>query len=1012
MISPDDVRGFCRDIYGIEGTATQLPGEFDGNYLITTGDGDRFVLKVMREDCDPGLIDLEIQALAVLASKLPGGSVPVVLPTLSGDTLTPVQVGNSERFVWMLEYLPGKMLGDLSYHPPELLAALGTRLADLDRALEGFTHPALNREHRWNLLNTDWVEEDLHHINRVARRRSAARVLERFRREVIPLSGSLRKTAIHGDANDWNVIVSGVQAGGWEQVALVDFGDMVWSYVAAEPAIAAAYAMFNKTDPLAAARQVISGYHARNPLTELEISVLPCMIAMRLVVSVTNAARRKRETDDPYVTVSEAAAWKALEYLEMLHPRLVHYSFRTAVGWDADPRSTHVVEWLKRKGAEGGIRPVLDVDLRGSNCIVLDLGVGSLLLGADPASLTTSRSTELVFGEMKRLGAAVGVGRYLEARAWYDTPAFGSSGDPLEERRTVHLGIDLFLEPGAAVHAPLDGVVHTVANNAAPKDYGPLVILRHEMPEGDDFFTLYGHLEWDSVKELRTGDRVAAGQVIARTGAPPENGDWAPHLHIQIITDLLDLDGDFPGVAGAGELGLWRNLSPDPNLLLGIPVERFPATSKGVDRLLNDRRDHIGPNLSVFYDHPIKIVRGWMQHLYDDEGRCYLDLYNNVAHVGHSHPHVVESIARQAALLNTNSRYLHDYLTEYAERLLAYLPPELSVCYFVNSGSEANELAVRLARTFTGRHDVIVLDAAYHGHTNTLIDMSPYKFQGPGGDGRKPWVHVAPLPDVYRGRYRRDDPDAARKYAGELAELIKRMRSEQRDPALFIAESLPSVGGQIVLPSGYLEAAYGYVRAAGGVCIADEVHVGFGRLGTHFWGFESQGVVPDIVVLGKPIGNGHPLGAVITIPAIARAFDNGMEFFSTFGGNPVSCAAGMAVLDVVEREGLQERALTLGRRLVDGLLGLRDECKLIGDVRGAGLFAGVELVLNRATQEPATALARFVANRLRDRGVLTGTDGPYNNVLKIRPPMQIDMSDIANALVLIKRTVDEAESWR
>ena len=312
-------------------------------------------------------------------------------------------------------------------------------------------------------------------------------------------------------------------------------------------------------------------------------------------------------------------------------------------------------------------------------------------------------------------------------------------------------------------------------------------------------------------------------------------------------------------------------------------------------------------------------MRGWKQYLFDDEGRKYLDAYNNVAHVGHNHPRVVAAARRQMGVLNTNTRYLHDNITRYAEKLTSLLPEPLSVCYFVNSGSEANELALRLARTYTGQRDMIVLEAAYHGNTTTLIDISPYKHNGPGGTGTPDWVHIAPIPDDYRGAYKRDDPGAGAKYARHVLEITEKLKAEGRGLAGFIAESLPSVGGQIVLPPGYLADAFRYVRAAGGLCIVDDVQTGFGRVGTHFWGFEMQGVTPDIVVLGKPIGNGHPLGAVITTPEIADAFHNGMEYFTTFGGNPVSCAVGLEVLNVVLDENLQEHARRVGERMLAGL---------------------------------------------------------------------------------------------
>jgi 4-aminobutyrate aminotransferase-like enzyme len=321
------------------------------------------------------------------------------------------------------------------------------------------------------------------------------------------------------------------------------------------------------------------------------------------------------------------------------------------------------------------------------------------------------------------------------------------------------------------------------------------------------------------------------------------------------------------------------------------------------------------------------------------------------------------------------------------------MPDPLRVCYVLNSASEANELALRLARAHSGREDVVVLESAYHGHTTGLIDISPYKFNGPGGRGRKPWVHVAPLPDDYRGPFRRDDPEAGRKYAAAVGRLIAEEAAPRGGPAAFIAETLPSVAGQIVLPPGYLVEAYRHVRAAGGVCIADEVQVGFGRLGTRFWGFETQGVVPDIVVLGKPIGNGFPLAAVVTTEAIAGSFANGMEFFSTFGGNPVASAAGLAVLDVMAEERLQERARRVGDHFIAGLRRLAERHALIGDVRGSGLFLGLELVRDRHTLEPAAAEAAYIVERLRDLGILAGTDGPLHNVIKIRPPLCIAEAD-------------------
>ena len=416
-------------------------------------------------------------------------------------------------------------------------------------------------------------------------------------------------------------------------------------------------------------------------------------------------------------------------------------------------------------------------------------------------------------------------------------------------------------------------------------------------------------------------------------------------------------------------------------------------------RLEEERNRSIGSSLSISYREPLQIVEGRAQYLHEADGNPYLDLVNNVCHVGHCHPKVVEAIHRQSRRLNTNTRYLNGLLADYASRLCDTLPATLDTCFLVNCGSEANELALRLARTATGAHDVLVVDGAYHGHTSACIDMSPYKFDGPGGRGKPEWVHVVPTPDAYRGEIRDDDAGAG--YALEVGRIIGEACAAGRSICGFFVESILSCGGQIPLPEGYLEQAFQHVRKAGGVCISDEVQVGFGRAGEHFWAFEEHGVIPDIVVMGKPIGNGHPMAAVVTTRAIADAFDNGMEFFSTFGGNPVSCACGIAVLDVIEEEGLQQNARDLGALFLNGLESLKERHPMIGDVRGRGLFLGIELVRDRTTLEPASEEAEELVNRMRDRGVLLSTDGPLHNVIKIKPPLVIERSDVEMTLRLL-----------
>ncbi|GLQ98094.1 aminotransferase class III-fold pyridoxal phosphate-dependent enzyme [Dyella mobilis] len=407
---------------------------------------------------------------------------------------------------------------------------------------------------------------------------------------------------------------------------------------------------------------------------------------------------------------------------------------------------------------------------------------------------------------------------------------------------------------------------------------------------------------------------------------------------------------------------------------------------RGNQEILQLRRELLNPTLSVSYREPLKIVRSEGIWLYDQQGQAYMDMVNNVCHVGHCHPRVVAAGQAQMAQLNTNTRYLHDNIVEYALRLTATLPKPLSVVFLTNSGTEANDLALRLARAHTKARGVVVVDHAYHGHSPSMVELSPYKFNGKGGEGRAPHVGVVAMPDTYRGLFG-EGPDAGRQYGQLLAPAMAGLHQRGVETAAFYCESLLGCGGQIVLPQGYLAQAYADVRAAGGVCLADEVQVGFGRAGEHFWAFQCQDVVPDIVTLGKPIGNGHPIGAVVTTPDIAASFITGMEYFNTFGGNPVSCAIALAVLDVIAEEQLQANAQCVGNFLMDGLRDLQQRHECIGEVRGRGLFIGAELVSERGARTPDRQKAKDVVEAMKDRHILLSTEGPDDNVLKIKPPI-------------------------
>ncbi len=387
----------------------------------------------------------------------------------------------------------------------------------------------------------------------------------------------------------------------------------------------------------------------------------------------------------------------------------------------------------------------------------------------------------------------------------------------------------------------------------------------------------------------------------------------------------------------------------------------------------------LGPNVRLFYDPPLHLVRGEGTWVWDAAGRRYLDCYNNVPHVGHAHPRVVEAIARQAGLLNTHTRYLHEGILDYVERLVGTMGPQITSAIMVCTGSEANDVALRMAQAVTGKTGIIATDHTYHGNTSAVSQLST-TMPPIGGHGSQ--VAHVPAPDSYRDG---SDPQA---FAAHVAAACDRLNSAGHgvsglilDP-FFVNEGFPD------LPPGFLDPAVAVIRAQGGLVIADEVQPGFGRIGSHFWGHQRAGLAPDIVTMGKPMGNGHPVAAVATSFDIIAAFRNAVRYFNTFGGNPVSCAAAMAVLDVLADEDLQARALATGAHLRARLRLMAKRHAVIGDVRGSGLAIGVELVHARGAKSPDRALADRVVNAMRDAGILMGANGIHYNVLKIRPPMQ------------------------
>lgn len=962
----------------------RLGGEYDLNFRAADAQGP-VILKVMRPGCDAGYVGMQVAAIRHAADADPA----LPLPEVTGAPVEVTDGAGEIRIAWAQRALPGRPLGGAAPQSADLLHELGRMAGRLGAALRGFDHPLLDRAQKWRLAEGGWIAGHLDLLPE-GRRALVREVLDGFDR-LRPALAALPAQAIHNDLNDWNILIRQGIAAPSAVTGLIDFGDMTRAPVICDLAILAAYAILDRDDPEQALAALAAGYHSACPLGEGEFAMLWPLVRMRLAVSVVNSTIEAADRpDDPYVTISQAPAWRLLER-EGLDAARILARLRLACGLPATPEAPAILGWLDAH--RGGFAPVLGRDL--AEAQVGDLSVAGPVLPENPFALTEAEAATLGHD------APLWLGRHGEPRLIYTAPAF-TGATKSDNRRTVHLGLDLFAPAGSPLAAPLAGEVVRAGYEDGRLGYGGMVVLRHETEAGR-FFTLWGHLAAGCAR-LAPGTRIAAGEVFAHIGAPGENGGWAPHLHLQLA---FHDDADWPGVADPDDRALALARFPNPAALLNLPDETVAFTPEPEAELLDYRRNHFAQNLKLSYRAPVMFLRGWKHHLFDQWGRPWLDAYNNVPHVGHAHPRIRAIAADQLGRMNSNTRYLHPAQRAFAEKLISKMPQGLEVCFFVNSGSEANELALRLARAATGGYDIITPDHGYHGNTTGAIDISAYKFNKPGMAGRKPWVHLVDVADDYRGRFRADDPDCAAKYAAQIDTALAAVAAHGGKVAGFICETFPSVGGQIIPPQGYLAGVYARIRAAGGICIADEVQTGLGRLGHWYFAFEQQGVTPDVVVLGKPIGNGHPLAAVVTTAEIARRFAEGPEFFSTFGGSTLSCRIGKAVLDIVDEEGLQDNAAAMGARLLAGLRGLMDRHPHIGEVRGMGLFTGVDLVEDRESRAPFTAAADHAINRLRDMRILIGREGPADNVLKIRPPLTIDAEGVDRICDALDRALAE-----
>ena len=997
LITEEQAAKIAERRYNIKGKVTALDGEIDFNFRIKT-ETISYLLKISRPEADEEYIDFQNELLLHVADSKLGIKSPKIINDIDGDILSRIYDDNgNQRLVRMLSWMDGRLWSSVNPYNDDLLYSLGEQTGLLTNALQDFKHPFAKRSFEWDIAQSGWTYNYTHLF-----KGERLKIIQYFQGKFDKIQSSyklLRKSIIHNDPNDNNIIVNN-DLKSTKVTAIIDYGDAIFTQTINDLAVVIAYAVIQKPDMLDAALQVVKAYHKSYPLREDELEALYALVAMRLVISVTKSALNKeKEPDNAYLLVSEQAAWDVLKNWKLINENLALYSFRFACGYKSHPDEEGFGKWIK--GQSISVTELFP-SLKSEKIHKVDMSIGSIWLG----SKTEYNDNELLdfkLNSLKRENEnALVAGGYLETRPIYCTDAYKKEGNSGSEHRSVHLGIDFWLKSDTPIHSLFNAKVKSVYNNDADKDYGPTVLLEHQSDNGIKFFSLYGHLSKSTLDVLKQGETINKGDLIGYIGNSNENGNWAPHLHFQLILDLLDNKHDFPGVAFPNQRGIWKSLCPDPNLIFKSNKLGLEKEEKDSD-IISYRKEHLGKSLSLSYDQPIKMLRGEGAYLIDENGRKYLDTVNNVAHVGHEHPRVVLAGRNQMSVLNTNTRYLHENINDFAKELLETFPKELSVVHFVNSGSEANELAMRMAKTYTQQKDIIALEVGYHGNTSACIDISSYKFDGKGGTGAPEFTHIVPLPDAFRGVYRGED--TAELYAAHIQDQIENIHSKGRKPAAFICESIVSCGGQIELPEDYLGIAFEMVRNAGGLCISDEVQVGCGRVGSKFWGFQLHDVIPDIVTIGKPIGNGHPLAAVVCTQEVAEVFANGMEYFNTFGGNPVSCAIGKEVLSVIKDENLQQNALKTGNFLKNELKNMQNEFPIIGNVRGQGLFLGFELV--DENKLPLTEKVNYLANRMKDLGILMSVDGRDNNVLKIKPPIVFSKANAEELLLRLKSVLNE-----
>ena len=931
-LSLERVAEVLAERYGKAGPLRSLGSHQDQNVMVDDPSG-AFILKISNPGFShEGLVAQNAAMLHLAARDLPF-RCPVPLPDVDGNLIGSVTEGDTSFDIRLVTFLDGRPLADFGHLAPQVMRRHGWLAASAAVALADFEHPGLDRTLQWDVRHArDVVHAYAGAILDDAARTDLMSQMARAQRVLDAHADQLRLAVCHADVTDVNVVVQTVGGRPWPD-ALIDFGDLLRTWVAGDVAVAGvALIAHDVDDPLSVIANVLRGYHDVYPLTEGEVAALWPLVVARAASNVASSEHQARlEPGDDYVMASVRDDWAIWNAIRLVPWRAAHGVLANAAGFLA-PQA----------------RPPKPVN----SLIEAEVDVPSVDLSVT-CDLFTPGEWDADDVARRQLLHEWGMGRYDEGR-------LGTDGDG-----GLSTGLELYAPPGTPVVAPVNGAT-TVS--------GDTVIITIDSDDPEWRLVVSGLAEATSASAVGVGDRI--GVVAA---AP------VPRIGVQLVADLEHTP---PWLASRASG--WRHGTFDPEIWLApepIPGVQ-PSVETRSERLLQRRDDVLARAQEHYYDQPPEIERGWRHFMYDVDGRRYVDMVNNVTILGHSHPAVQAAVSRQLRLINTNSRFHYEVMVDFAEQLASLLPTPLDTVFLVSTGSEANEVALRLIRAATGHDDVIAVRSAYHGWTTGTDAITTTIADNPNAmDTRPPWVHLVESPNPYSGRFR--GPDTAAAYAADVDRAVAEMQASGGVGG-FIAEPVYGNAGGVLLPDGYLEKAYASVRAAGGLCVADEVQVGYGRLGDFFWGFQQQGVVPDIVTMAKCTGNGIPVGAVVTTAAIADELLSEGSFFSSMGGSPVGCAAGLATLDALETEGLQDNAAQIGRRIAAGVEVLASEHSIIGAVHGLGLYRGIELVLDRESRTPAPAEAMAICDRMRALGYIVQPTGDYMNVLKIKPPLCID----------------------